>query len=446
MKKIIITIFSLAVFACGYSQHLERGGSLGAMIRPAPDSVGIAILQALPGGTAASIGLQEKDVLLKVNGQTYNDIAALVATTAQWREGQQLDIDILRNGTALQLSGKVKGKPLEQLDGAKTIYGAVTYDQGMLRSILTLPEGKDKPPVVFFLQGFSCSSIDYYYSDKEPVRRLVDGWVANGFAVFRVEKPGVGDCKDLPNCEDIGYNYEVEAFKTALRQLKQNPDIDKDQIFLFGHSLGGVTAPLLAADTPVKGIINYGSVATTWYEYLVKVLREQDIISGAGYDEVEANVRQRIPLLYDYLVGKKTPSELEQNPAYRDILSTGLPVRNGDRMIGRHYSFMQEINDSDITTAFKKAACHVLALHGEFDLHAVDEEWAVMTANLVNAFHPGKGSWKILPGTEHSFAQVPSMPQYVAMRNSGTFGGAYMQEHFNPAIIDETVDWMKTVE
>ena len=57
---------------------------------------------------------------------------------------------------------------------------------------------------------------------------------------------------------------------SGLNYSLKMPEIDSENIFLFGHSLGGVTAPLIAAEVPVRGIINYGSVATTWYEYLLR--------------------------------------------------------------------------------------------------------------------------------------------------------------------------------
>lgn len=446
MKQILPLLMMLFVWlgTCT-SQELERGGSLGARIGVPDQGAGVLVQQVLPGGTADNIGLKANDVLEKVNGTLIEDPNALVAMTRSWRAGQSITVSLRRNDIPQTIKGLVKGKPIEEPAAGTIKYGSIAYDGGQLRSILNLPEGSNRPPVVFFLQGFGCSSIDYYYSPSNPIRQLVEGWVSAGFAVFRVEKPGMGDCKGLPDCAEIGYNYEVEAFKTSLRQLKQNTAIDPEQIFLFGHSLGGITAPLLAADTKVKGIINYGSVATTWYEYLLKVLREQEAISGTDYATIEANVRARTPLLHAYLVEKQTPDQLAANPDFEPLLSSGLPVRDGNYMLSRHYSFMQQINDANIVAAFQKADCHLFALHGEFDLHAVDAEWAEQSAAVVNSFAPGKGSWKVLPETEHGFAIVPTMEEYVNMRQDGRFNGRYMEEHFNPKMVEETVQWMRSV-
>ena len=445
MKKLFFLIICIAISTYSFGQNLERKGELGARIAATEDNNGILIQDISPNSTASILTIEDGDILLSVDGETTNDVQALEAKTSTWRAGQAIEVKVRRGETEILLKGLVQGKPLEESKFGIVKYGAVEYDQGKLRSILHLPKGVENPPVIFFLQGFSCSSIDFYYSDTEPIKRLVNGWMENGFAVFRVEKPGIGDCQGLPNCEDIGFHYEVAAFKKALKDLKKIPEIDPENIFLFGHSLGGVTAPLIAAEVPVRGIINYGSVATTWYEYLLKVLRKQEVISGTDYVTVEENVRTRGPLLYDYLVKKMPPKELEKNPTYKALMPTGLPQRDGDRMVGRHYSFMQEINETNITTAFQKANCYVLALHGECDLNAVDEEWAKTTAELVNSMYPGKGLWKILSRTEHGFAIVPSMKAYVSLRDSGRFDDAYMRQNFNPSIITETVGWMKSI-
>jgi pimeloyl-ACP methyl ester carboxylesterase len=445
--KIQVLLFCQILFiSLLNSQTLERGGSLGAYLAPVETNDGVLIQNVIPNTTSDAIGLKAEDIIKSVNGIAVSSTAEIVTMTKSWRANDPLKLQLIRAGTTIELKGKVKGKPTETSKNGIVEYGSVAYDGGQLRSILICPIEKINPPVIFFLQGFSCSSIDYYYNQQSIVKQLTEDWVAAGFAVYRVEKPGMGDSKGLPNCEDIGYNYEVAAFETALKKLKTIPQINSESVYLFGHSLGGITAPLLAAKVPVKGIINYGSIATTWYEYLIKVLREQEAITGSDYAYIEKNVRRRTKLLYDYLIQKKSPKELEQNPEYKEIMPTGIPLREGDKMIGRHFTFMQEINDANIVEAFKKAGCHVLALHGEFDLHAVDEEWAKQTADILNTYYPGKGSWKIITGTEHGFASVPSMEAYIEMRNDGAFDSKYMSTHYNPAVAQAVIDWIKKLE
>lgn len=442
MRVLKITLCCCFFFNFCLAQELARKGSLGAVVRNGEGAAAIQIGEVLQHSTAEALGIKSGDVILSINDKKFTQTQDLIGYTSTWRSGDELNVSVSRNGETLSLKGKVKGKPLEISEYADVVYGAIPFKQGMLRSILEAPKGVDNPPVLFFLQGFSCSSIDFYYNPASPIKQLTEGLVERGIAVFRVEKPGVGDCINLPPCEEIGYKEEVEAFTVALKALKKIKAIDAENIFLFGHSLGGVTAPLLAEQARVKGIVNYGSVSTTWYEYLLKVLREQEVLQGRDYETVETNVRRREPILHDYLVKKMTPRELAANPDYAPYLSNGLPLLDGNYAIGRHYTFMQEINDVNTTKALKNANAHFLGIHGEFDIHAVDYEWAEDMAAIVNAYHPGKGEWKILKGTEHAFAKVESMEENVRLRRQGLLNGAYMSEHFNSELTKMVGEWI----
>ena len=445
MKNLFLLLLFFALIATLPAQELSRKGSLGVMFTDQKTETGVLLEKVLDNTTASSMGLRLGDIILSINNTPVNTIPDVLAVVKNWRAGQSVKVNILREERKMQLEGRVQSRPQERPAVGSITYGSVPFEGGQLRSILNLPNGKTKPPVVFYLQGFSCSSIDLYYDNDATIRQFVEGLVKEGFAVYRVEKPGMGDSQGTPDCVDIGYHQEVDAFLTALKHLKTIQQIDADNIFLFGHSLGGVTAPLIAAESPVRGIINYGSVVISWHEYLLKVLREQEVYRGTDYVTIEQDVRARTPLLYEYMVEKKSPTELEKKEAYRELIRTGLPLWDGETIIGRHYTFMQEINDANVPAALQKANCEVLAIHGEFDVHAVDAEWAVMTADIVNSFYPGQGSYHILAGTEHGFAKVPSMEKYMQMRSDGTFNGDYMKQHFNPKLITTISEWINQV-
>ena len=430
------------------AQTLERGGSLGSYIHAVEEGEGVRIGKVLPGGTAEQIGLKENDVLFSINDVTVSSVQQVVGITRSWRENDGIKVTLIREGDMMMnLEGKVKGKPKESCEHGSVKYGAVPYKDGQLRSILNLPSGIENPPVVFYIQGYSCYSIDFYYNEKDPLRQWAEDLTKNGYAVFRMEKPGMGDSENTGDCTAIGYNEEVEAFTTGLRFLKGISEIDSNNVFLFGHSLGGITAPLMASQEKVRGIVNFGSVSTSWYEYLIKVLREQSVTTGSpDYGEIEENTRLRIPLLYDYLVNKLTLEELLAKPGYEELMRNGLPLWDGELLIGRDFSFMPEVNDANLTEAFSKSACPVLAISGEFDIAVVNGEWAQQVADIVNHFNPGYGSSLILPRTQHSFVEVPSMEEYVRLRNDNEFNNAYMSEHYNPALVEEMSRWIEKIK
>lgn len=434
------------------SQELARKGSLGALLGPvsldiqsktqAPSTKGTYLQRVIPNTTATSIGLMAGDIVLSINGEPIKNTQEAVQIAKTFVADQKVKVEVWRKGKRQTLSGRVKGKPIEQSPVAQIVYDAVPFEDGMLRSILHKPKADGHFPLVVFMQGFDCGSIDAYYDNAGPIRRMVDGLVEKGFAVYRVEKPGVGDSNGSLDCESIDYDQELAAFDTALGELKKYKFIDHENIFYFGHSLGGITAPILAAKHQPKGVMVYGTVLKSWHEYMHEVHREQAIKRGDDFIRLDANTRAVAPLLAEFFLMKKSPAELAKNPDYLALMENGIMAFQDDRLFGRHYTFWQNLNDHNQAEAWKKAGVHTLALYGEYDLQAISAEAAENIAALVNAYHPGKGQYMIIPETEHAFARVPSMKEYVQMRNSGAFDRQYMTQNFNKDIVEIISEWM----
>ena len=55
----------------------------------------------------------------------------------------------------------------------------------------------------------------------------------------------MGDCTGTATCEDIDFYTELNAFETAYQTIPKYSFLDTSQIYIFGHSMGGVIAPLI---------------------------------------------------------------------------------------------------------------------------------------------------------------------------------------------------------
>ncbi len=446
MSRLVFPIaIYLFTFSISDAQDLPRRGSLGAALQSTENQKGLYVSRVLDGSTGAALGLKAGDVILEVDGVPYYQVPDLVRTTSAWIEGTPLKMKVIRQQNVMLLEGKVRGKPLETSDHGQVIYDQVSYRGGLLRSILEIPSQVEKPAVVMIIPGIGCNSQDFYYNSKHPIKQLVEDLVDQGFAVFRVEKPGIGDSQTPIGCEEMGFQDEIEAYSSAIEQLKTQTKIDHSNIFLFGISLGGITAPLVASNNQVKGVILWGSVSTSWYEYSLDLLRHQPVHFGEDYNVIEQNFRNHQPFIYDFLVRKLTPEQLAENPDYQTLLTTYFPYSD-NRFYGlHHYRFFHELNDVDIPAAWEKTDCAVLALHGEYDLHAINTDWAEHTIEMVNYFHPGNGSWSLIPKTEHGFSKVSSMAENIRIRQNGALDPSFAAEHYNHEIAEIMGDWMKDI-
>jgi len=120
---------------------------------------------------------------------------------------------------------------------------------------------------------------------------------SQGFITMRVEKSGVGDSQGEP-CASIGFSEELAGYRAALSALRSNPAVDPERIYLLGISLGGLFAPLLAADTPVAGISVFGTLFAPPPVYSGRSDRFFQEFSQVNIPAAWAKVNTRVQVLH----------------------------------------------------------------------------------------------------------------------------------------------------
>ena len=443
---IVVTLMLILGGQTVFSQLLSRDVFLGIAVNNGGQYVedGLTLSAVIPGSTAAGLGMQGGNVLQKFNGHVLHNMSDVRQALKGLKPGDKVTATFVADGKTVSKTGKALEKPRETSTYGKVTYDQVDYPGNRLRCIMHYPKDVKNAPVVYFIQGFGCGSTELVGHDKSPTRKLIDRWMKAGYAVFRIEKPGVGDSKSEVGCADIDFVQEVEAFRQGYQKLLSYDDIDPDQVFLFGHSLGGLVAPLLAETKQPAGIMVYGTVAVSWYEYLLNLNRIQPVLFGTSDQTIEDEARIAIPILYDLLVAGKTPEEIMKNPMHKEFLTGSrnyLSYRD-DHFLGRHYTLQKTINDVDITKAWRSVDCRVLAIYGEFDIEALNSDGAIRIAEIVNHAHPGNGTSLIIPKATHGMVEVNSMEEHIKLLNSGQMG-SYSQSHFKEAVAAESIQWMQ---
>ncbi|MEM9997888.1 MAG: alpha/beta fold hydrolase [Bacteroidota bacterium] len=409
---------------------------------------GVVIQQVMDGLTGDALELEAGDVLLTVNGEAVASPQALVAMVGEIREGDVVTLEVVRGGARQTLVGAALPKPFETDDTAEVLYDAVPFQDGALRAIAKKPLGPDGQPqtgpmpTVYFIQGYTCASIDFG-SPQHPYRLLIDGLVDRGYAVFRVEKPGMGDSAGTSDCSAIGYDEEMEAFTAAYDHLLTYDWVDRDNVFLLGHSMGGLQAPMLAAMDRFspKGVAVYGTGMRPWRDYILDLIRTQDTLLGQG-DPVDKAAKARAwrPAINAFFDDQTPPAELAATETGRAAMTDGLGW-NGDRdMIGRDYTFWQELGQHDATVAWANTDAYVLSLYGESDIAALHDEDQRLLVRVVNHYRPGTAVFQRIPETNHPMLKVGTPEEYTAMLKRGE--NPYQVAQFNPAVTAAFAAWL----
>lgn len=308
--------------------------------------------------------------------------------------------------------------PLEGIDGLDSHYGVLeTRDGTRLRTVLTRSTGsRGRLPAILFVQWLSCASIELPASKDDGWSRMLRRVARDSGAVMmRTEKAGVGDSEGGP-CAELDYETELDHHRDALAALRRSEHVDPERIVVFGASMGGNMAPLVAEGQDVAGIMVWGGGAHTWFERTLAFERRAKEFNGIPAAELDRYIKKLALFLSGYLLNARTPDAIaERDPDLAGIWTQIVGTGDGTQY-GRPLAFHQQAQAQNWPAAWAAVRAPVLALYGEYDWFE-SEDAHRLVADIVNRQHPGQGRFVVIPGTDHHFMRYPD--RVAAFREEG---------------------------
>lgn len=441
--KYLLFIFTFIGINSLFAQQLERKPRFGAQIEYVKEkNVSGCKIVRIVGGTSENLKLQESDIITKLAGKTLSSTEDFLDHFLKMKVNQEIEVTVIRENKELLLKGKVEGRPYETDDNATVIYDQAAYKGGQLRVIINKPFKETKMPAMLFIPGYTCSSIDELPS-FHPYKRIVDAYVDAGYVTLRIEKSGLGDSDGTPACESCDLMDEVENFEVGLKKLKSLPYVDTNQIIIVGHSMGGIVAPAISAKNNVAGVVVYGTLAKSWFEYQLEMYRIQNALAGMNPIEVEKSVVEQYDLNYRFFVKKEKLEDMAKDPKVDSVLRATWQYDGNGKIYSRNAEYWRQIQDYPHLENWKNTSAKVLVLYGESDFQAFSLADHQQIVNTVNFFHPGKAQLKTFPQTDHYFAKSGTMQQaYDKFAN-----GQYQQlfDEYNPEVGLSAVRWSNEI-
>lgn len=428
---------------------LPRRAFLGASVSPVSaktrtrqhlaDSSGVEIAKVLPGSSAAAAALQAGDVIVTVDGTPVTTPQAFTQTVGRKKGSQSIDLVYWRDGTRRTQHVALLPMPLETSDACAVEYGSVPSAGGRLRLVWTRPAGVPagrRCPALLLIQG-----IGTFTMENVPVpsgggyAAIVDDFTRRGYVTLRVDKPGCGDSEGGP-LRDVDFDTQLDGFRQALRVLEADPQVDRNRVLVFGHSMGGVWAPLLAQELPVRGIAVYGTFTRTWLEYVLENNRRQMMLAGATAATIDSSLWNDVEATY-WLdrEGLDPGAALARRPSLRAWEDSSLT--QATYYSGLHYRFVQQLAAKNLGRAWERFTGDALALWGQADFISGREDHRLI-AEIVNRTHPGHGEFREVEASDHGFFRMNDMPDSFA--HWGKPGA-----EFNPAIVGVLREWSERV-
>jgi uncharacterized protein len=444
MKKRLFTLTLLfaSIVLCAQppQSQPQRKAFTGLMAKTVNNEVQVD--SVLAGGSFANSQIRKGDILVSVNNQSVKKVEELAAALAAARNGDEITAEYRRGNTIKKEKFKAVGRPYIQSAVANVKYDWVPFKSGSLRTITYQPKDKTNCPAILLIPGYGCGSIENYPTSYNG--KLLNEWVKNGYAVVTIEKSGLGDSYGCAPCVEVDLATDIESFDAGYRYMEQLPFVDKNRLFIWGHSMGGTIAPEIAKLHHPKGVMVFACVFRPWSEFLLEMHRVQKpLMEGLNYEQTEDFVRTIQKIYYEFFVLKKTPQQLHEVPAYKAVVESELNYKDGNtNMWGRHWRFWQQLDSVNLAKSWQQVGCQVLVLHGGADYEQCSMVEPLMIKQTVNEKHPGFATWVTIPDLDHFMMKSKDWKD--AYQNFKAQG--YMKGNFNEKIVLETIEWLKKID
>lgn len=236
-------------------------------------------------------------------------------------------------------------------------YNEIEYKIGKheLSGILTIPKNIEKPPVVVLIAGSGPQDMNETIgtSLNTPLKDIAEGLAKNGIATLRYNKRYY-EKPELYNKEKATIENEVlDDVQSAITQLSDEKRINNNNIFILGHSLGGMLTPKICVDNKnIKGAI---------------------ILSGSLRNLAEISIDQNSEIKERLYKSKASDEEkdnfyLKYKKIVEDVNSIlALVEDDGNTYLGLPSSYWISLNNACGINYISKTNVPMLILQGEKD-------------------------------------------------------------------------------
>ena len=289
-----------------------------------------------------------------------------------------------------------------------------------LKGILTLPEDRQTPvPAVVFVHGSGSSNMDEKVGKLTPFKDLAEGLAELGIASIRYDKRSFAHPFKMVREKIITVKEEtIEDAILATELLKKDSRIDKDNIFIAGHSMGGMLAPRIDAEGGnYKGLILMAGSPRTLGEIMLDQ-NEEVMRSGKGLLQwyVKTQVA-KISAIFDGMY------ELSNEEAKKKKLGNGTTLY-----------YFKEMAEHPASEYLLKLEKPVMIMQGEKDFQAtLEKDFAAYKELLKDKKNV---TFKVYENLNHLFVNSVYGNIMKAMKEYK------VEQHIGENVIKDLADWI----
>jgi dienelactone hydrolase len=256
----------------------------------------------------------------------------------------------------------------------------IKFAEGEMAGIFTSPKNLSNFPVVIMVHGSGPADMDESVGSNKPFKDIAAGLAAQGIASIRYVKRSM----IYPNTFNKAFTVKEEVLDDALTAItlaSTLPGVNKAQIYVFGHSLGGMLAPRIASLAPsLKGIILAAAPARKFADLITE---QNEYLYKASGDTSAAGKQQFLESVIDI---DKTR-----------LLKLGA-IAPDSVILGAPASYWLDLNNHDQLATAKKLKNRILVIQGEKDFQVSVRDFEIWKSGLTGNKN---AMFKLYPDLNH---------------------------------------------
>lgn len=314
-----------------------------------------------------------------------------------------------------------------------------------LNGTLTLPDTTAQVPAVLLIAGSGPNDRDETIFNHKPFWVLADYLTRQGYAVLRYDKRGVGSSSGKYERAKLS-DFAADASE-AVMWLRQDKRIDNKQIYLLGHSEGGIVAPMVAqTHKEIAGMVLLAAPGIRGVDIILKQ-NEHAMVRQQMEPENIARTQALNAELFDFLTTWENTEDnrtllrdkiikvWESLPLLSRLkLSQETFVRNTfNAAVLPSYRSLLAANPADYLA---KLTLPTLILNGEKDTQVFAPENPEAIATQLKEQGNTRVTMKLYPQLNHLFqeAQTGEVDEY-----------GIIEQTISPEVLEDILVWLNSI-
>lgn len=290
-----------------------------------------------------------------------------------------------------------------------------------LKGMLTLPSGAERPvPAVVLVHGSGASNMDEKVGKLTPFKDLADGLAESGIASVRYDKRTFAHAFKLLREKDITVKTEtIEDAILATEMLKNDPRIDRENVFIIGHSMGAMLAPRIDdKGGNYKGLIMMAGSPRKLEEIMIDQMEDLVRSSKGLVQKIMKKQHAKFSAMFDGMY------DLSDDDAKRKRIGGGATLY-----------YFKEMGEHSAPEYLSKTKKPMLFMQGEKDFQATVERDFNAYKQLLS--DRDNVEFRLYDNLNHAF--VPSVHGNIMLAKQ-EYG---VEQHIGEVVISDIADWIK---